>query len=110
MAMTNGKWQVTLMDAGDNIGGGSAGDSTFILSELLKQRAEGWVMVISDAAAVLAAVRAGWGGMLDMAVGGKTDNLHGDAVRVKGRVKGIHDGRFVETAVGAGAGGIGIWG
>ncbi|MBZ2180311.1 MAG: M81 family metallopeptidase [Acidobacteria bacterium] len=104
MAMTNGKWPVTLMDAGDNIGGGSAGDSTFILSELLKQRAEGWVMVISDAAAVQAAVRSGVGGVFDMAVGGKTDNLHGDSVRVKGRVRGIHDGRFVERAVRHGGG------
>jgi microcystin degradation protein MlrC len=61
-------------------------------------------MVISDAAAVQAAVRSGVGGMFDMAVGGKTDNLHGDAVRVKGRVRGIHDGRFVERAVRHGGG------
>jgi microcystin degradation protein MlrC len=102
--MTNGKWPVALMDAGDNIGGGSAGDSTFILAELLKQKAEGWVMTISDPAAVQAAIRAGVGGVFDMPVGGKTDNLHGDSVRVKGRVKGVHDGRFVEPAVRHGGG------
>lgn len=104
LAMTNGKWPVALMDAGDNIGGGSAGDSTYILAELLKQKAEGWVVVLSDPAAVQAAIRSGVGGDFDMPVGGKTDNLHGDSVRVKGRVKGIHDGRFVETAVRHGGG------
>ena len=104
LAMTNGQWPVALMDAGDNIGGGSAGDSTFILAELLKQKASGWVVTISDPAAVQAALRAGVGGTFDMPVGGKTDNLHGDSVRIKGRVKGIHDGRFVEPAVRHGGG------
>ncbi len=104
MAMNNGQWPVTLMDAGDNIGGGSAGDSTYILTELLKQKADGWVVVISDPAAVQAAIKSGVSGAFDMPVGGKTDNLHGDSVRVKGRVKGIYDGRFVERAVRHGGG------
>lgn len=104
MAMNNGKYPVTLMDSGDNIGGGSAGDATFVLAELLKQKATGWAVAITDAAAVQAAVRAGVGGEFDMAVGGKTDNLHGDSVRIRGRVKTIHDGRFLETAVRHGGG------
>jgi len=104
MAMNNGKYPVALMDAGDNIGGGSAGDSTFVLQELLKQKAEGFVVVISDPDAVNGAIKAGVGAQFDMAVGGKTDNLHGDSVRVKGRVKGIHDGRFIEPAVRHGGG------
>jgi microcystin degradation protein MlrC len=104
MAINNGSWPVTLMDAGDNIGGGSAGDSTFILGELLRQKAEGWVVVISDPAAVQAAIKSGVTGAFDQAVGGKTDNLHGDSVRVKGKVKGIYDGKFVERAVRHGGG------
>ncbi|MBL8220102.1 MAG: M81 family metallopeptidase [Bryobacterales bacterium] len=104
MAMNNGKFPVALMDAGDNIGGGSAGDATYVLSELMKQKADGWVVAISDPAAVQTAIRAGVGGQFDMAVGGKTDNLHGDSVRVKGRVRGIYDGQFVEPAVRHGGG------
>ncbi len=104
LAINNGKWPVSLMDAGDNIGGGSAGDSTYILAELLKQKAEGWAVVISDPGAVQTAIRAGVGGVFDMPVGGKTDNMHGDSVRVKGRVKGIHDGRFIETEARHGGG------
>ena len=43
---------VVLVDMGDNIGGGSAGDSTFLLAELLAQGAPGWVMTLADPAAV----------------------------------------------------------
>lgn len=104
MAMNNGKYPVALMDSGDNIGGGSAGDSTFVLAELLKQKADGWVMTISDPAAVQAAIKAGAGAEFDFPVGGKTDNMHGDSIRIKGRVKGIHDGKFIEPEVRHGGG------
>lgn len=104
MAMNNGKFPVALMDAGDNIGGGSAGDSTYVLSELIKQKADGWVVAISDPNAVRGAIKAGVGGDFDMPVGGKTDNLHGDSVRIKGRVRGIYDGKWVEHAVRHGGG------
>ncbi|MBS1829069.1 MAG: M81 family metallopeptidase [Acidobacteria bacterium] len=103
-AMAETKFPVTLMDTGDNIGGGSAGDSTFILDELVKQKATGWVVTIWDRAAVKAAVAAGIGGTFEMAVGGKTDNMHGKPVRVKGTVKSLHDGRYLETAIRHGGG------
>ncbi len=104
MAIRNGKYPVTLMDAGDNIGGGSAGDGTFVLSQLLEQKAEGWAMTITDPAAVQSAIRSGVGGVFDMAVGGKTDDMHGSPVRIRGRVKSIHDGRFIEPAARHGGG------
>jgi microcystin degradation protein MlrC len=103
-AMGAEKFPVALMDMGDNIGGGSAGDSTFILSELLRQKAQGWVVAIADREAVQAAMRSGIGGMFEQAVGGKTDRLHGDPVRVRGRVKSLHDGKFIETEVRHGGG------
>jgi len=103
-AIASDKFPVVLMDTGDNIGGGSAGDATFILSELLRQKAEGWVVVISDPEANKAAFSAGIGGAFDEMVGGKTDKIHGDPVRVKGRVKAMHDGKFVETEVRHGGG------
>ena len=103
-AIASEKFPVALMDTGDNIGGGSAGDATFILSELLRQKAEGWVVVISDAEANTAAFKAGIGGAFDQMVGGKTDKIHGDPVRVRGRVKSLHDGKYVETEVRHGGG------
>lgn len=98
-AMQETKFPVTLMDTGDNIGGGSAGDSTFILQELVEQKAQGWVVALADGEATDAAFRAGASGAFDMTVGGKTDNMHGTPVRIRGRVKGLNDGRFVEPQV-----------
>lgn len=98
-AMGAGKFPVVLVEMGDNIGGGSAGDATFILSELIRQKAQGWFVAIADPEAVQAAVRAGVGGAFDALVGGKTDKLHGEPVRVRGRVKSLHDGQFMETEI-----------
>ena len=90
---------VVLVEMGDNIGGGSTGDSTFILSELLEQGAKGYVSEMYDPEAVRQAVQAGIGGDFDALVGGKADNLHGEPVRIRGKVKLIYDGEYVETAV-----------
>jgi microcystin degradation protein MlrC len=98
-AMASVKPPVVLVEMGDNIGGGSAGDSTFILVELLRQKAFGWVVVIADPEAVQMAHRAGVGGPFRAKVGGKRDKLHGEPVEIGGHVKLLYDGRFVETEV-----------
>ncbi len=103
-AMASTEFPVVLMDTGDNIGGGSAGDGTFILEQLVKQKAEGWVVVIADEEANKAAFDAGVGGEFDQRVGGKTDKIHGDPVRIRGKVKSLHDGDYVETEVRHGGG------
>ena len=103
-AMRADKFPVVFMDTGDNIGGGSSGDGTFILEELVAQKAVGWVMAMADIDAVAAAYRAGIGGAFDMPVGGKTDNLHGKPVQIRGRVKTLTDGKFVELEVRHGGG------
>ncbi|HUG81411.1 MAG TPA: M81 family metallopeptidase [Bryobacterales bacterium] len=90
---------VVLVEMGDNIGGGSAADSTFVLSELLKQNAQGWAEAVCDPEAVQAAIKAGIGGVFSGLVGGKTDDLHGEPVQIEGRVKCLHDGKFVETEI-----------
>lgn len=88
---------VILVEMGDNIGGGSPGDSTFILSELLKQGASGFVVVVYDPEGVQSCVQAGVGGAVSLEVGGKMDNMHGDPVGIKGSVRLIHDGQYIET-------------
>lgn len=104
MAMASDRFPVALIDTGDNIGGGAAGDSTFILAELLKQKAEGWVVVIADPEAVEVAKRTGIGGSFAMKVGGKTDQFHGEPVLVRGRVRSLHVGEYIETEVRHGGG------
>jgi microcystin degradation protein MlrC len=98
-AAASDRFPVVLVEMGDNIGGGSAGDSTSLLAELVSQKASGWVVVITDPEAVKLAAKSGVGGAFDHAVGGKTDRLHGDPVRIRGRVRSLHDGKYIETAV-----------
>jgi microcystin degradation protein MlrC len=93
------KWPVALFDLGDNIGGGSAGDATFLLSELIRQGAEGWVVILADPEAVQTAARVGVGQMFDAMVGGRTDQFHGEPVHIRGRVRSLHAGHYVETEV-----------
>ncbi|MCP5117606.1 MAG: MlrC domain protein, partial [bacterium] len=93
------RFPVVLVEMGDNIGGGSAGDSTFILSELVRQNATGWVVALADPAAVKTAMASGIGQQFDSLVGGKTDKLHGEPVRIRGKVRSLHHGRFLETEI-----------
>jgi microcystin degradation protein MlrC len=86
---------VVIVDVGDNIGGGTPGDGTVVLAELLRQDAQRAVVVIADAEASELARKAGVGADVDLMVGGKVDRLHGDPVRVRGVVQSVHDGRWV---------------
>ena len=88
---------VILVDLGDNVGGGSAGDGTVLLAELLKQKASGAVVVLYAAEAVATARSLGVGGYFNGYVGGALDRLHGEPLRVSGTVQSLHDGKWVET-------------
>ena len=96
LALASDRRPVVLVDLGDNVGGGSAGDGTVLLAELLRQRAAGAVVVLHDPDAVGAARQAGPGGRFERAVGGRVDRLHGDPVRGPGRGRSLHDGTWVE--------------
>lgn len=85
-----------LIDLGDNIGGGSAGDGTVLLAELLKQRAKGFVVVVHAPGAVAQAKDVGVGGTVEVRVGGSTGDLHGPPVTVRGLVRSLHDGKWLE--------------
>lgn len=86
---------VMLVDVGDNIGGGTTGDGTVLLAELLRQGATGAVVVIADPDAAAAAIDVGPRGRFDGMVGGKVDRLHGAPVRLQGTVRRVSDGRWV---------------
>ena len=86
---------VMLVDVGDNVGGGTPGDGTVLLAELLRQGAEDATVLIADPEAVQAAIAAGVRNRVQLTVGGKTDRLHGDPVAVEGDVRLITDGRWV---------------
>lgn len=97
LAMNATATPVALFDAGDNVGGGSAADSTLILEELIKQKADGWVIAIYDPESVETCAKAGIGATVSLMVGGKADKLHGATLPITGRVRTLHDGKFEET-------------
>jgi microcystin degradation protein MlrC len=88
---------VLLIDLGDNIGGGSAGDGTVLLAELIRQGFRGAIVPLYSPESAAAAQAAGAGGAFDCAVGGAIDRLHGEPIRVRGKVRSLHDGKWVET-------------
>lgn len=96
-AIKGEKHPIILVEMGDNIGGGSPGDSTYILSELVKQGASGYAVVLYDPEGVQSCIQAGVGGAVSLQVGGKVDDLHGDPVSISGTVRLIHDGQYIET-------------
>ena len=96
-AVASEQHPIILVEMGDNIGGGSPGDSTFVLAELQRQGASGFVVILCDPEGVQTCVQAGIGAEVALDVGGKADNLHGDPVSIQGKVRLIHDGRYEET-------------
>lgn len=86
---------VLLVDYGDNVGGGSAADSTVLIHELLAQGADRCIVVLYDPEAVVACKVAGVGGEVNLRAGGKVDR-NAPPLPFKGKVRVIHDGRYIE--------------
>lgn len=76
-----------LVEVSDNAGGGSPGDATFVLQELLQKKVARSAIVIWDPEAAAAACRTGAGQTFSGAVGGKADRLHGPPVAIAGPVR-----------------------
>ncbi len=96
-ALSTTRTPVVLADMGDNIGGGSSGDGTILLAELLRQGATDAVVVLADAAVAREAARLGPGAAIRTTVGGKTDRLHGDPVEIAGTVVRVTDGTYTTS-------------
>lgn len=96
-AMAAVRGPVVLVDLGDNIGGGSAGDGTVLLSEIIRQKARKAVVALFAPAAVKECQRLGVGGRFSGKVGGAVDRMHGEPVDVSGTITGLFDGEWVET-------------
>ena len=71
---------IVLMDAGDNIGAGSSADSTVLLAAAQRLGVRRYFQTLYDPEAVGACIEEGVGPTITLAVGGKTDELHGKPV------------------------------
>lgn len=92
MALAAGE-PVGLVDEADDPAGGASGDSTVILAAMIAGGIErGGVSTITDAEVARAGGARGVGATLRVALGGKSDGLHGPPLEVEGVVRLVRDG------------------
>jgi microcystin degradation protein MlrC len=86
---------VVIADTQDNPGGGGHGDTTGLLAELIRQKAEGAVLaLINDAESAQACHAAGLAARILLQLGGKSDGV---PLAVDAVVEKLTDGRFIGT-------------
>jgi microcystin degradation protein MlrC len=86
---------IVLADTADNPGAGAPCDGTILLRGLLERGVQNAALgALWDPVAVQICRVAGVGAMVALDLGGKTDDLHGPPLAVKGRVRLLSDGRF----------------
>lgn len=93
-ALPSGAGPVLLVEAADNIGGGSPGDATDILDPLLATGRTGIVAAINDPEAARACHAAGLGAQVELQIGAKVDAFHGEPVLIRATVRHLSDGVF----------------
>lgn len=84
---------VILIESSDNVGGGAPADATHLLPHLLAAPKTS-LIVICDPEAVRLAAKLGIGAVLECAVGGKSDDLHGAPVPISGKIRTLFDGNY----------------
>ncbi len=95
LARSENAGPVVIADTQDNPGGGGHGDTTGLLAELIRQRADGAVVcVVNDAESAAACHAAGEGAVLDLMLGGRSD---GSPLPVHATVLKLADGTFKLT-------------
>ena len=97
---------VVINETSDNPGGGTPGDGTHLLREMLKRDLPGSAFgYIYDPEVADLALSAGEGAKIDCLLGGKSDDRHGNPIEVHGAtvVRAIADGRYtVKNPMGEG--------
>ena len=93
-AIESDEHPVILADVADNIGGGSPGDGTALLAELLSQGAQGAVVSLTDPEVAQKAHELREGATLEAEVGAKTDQFHGEPVSIRGKIVRLSDGSY----------------
>jgi microcystin degradation protein MlrC len=89
LAAQSTRTPVVFMDVGDNVGGGSPGDSTVLFAEILRQGVPNALVVLYSPEAVRACVDAGVRGSVRIS----------SPIELAGTVRILSDGRYIETQV-----------
>lgn len=86
-----------LLDMGDNVGGGSPGDSTFLLEMLESQVRARSFICIYDPDAVKTIKEFKKNGPIALRIGGKTDLMHGNPIEITVELMALVEGKFTEN-------------
>ncbi len=98
-ALSHDGHPVVLNETSDNPGGGTPGDGTFLLRALYEEKVSNAAFgFMYDPEVVDIAFKAGIGSSVDVLLGGKTDDLHGEPIALKAYVKCLTDGRFIQSS------------
>ena len=98
MALISKNYPVAIADSGDNIGGGTPGDGTALLQEILKQGVDSAFVQLCDPEAAKYASDSGIGSTITIDVGGKSSQVYGPPVSVTGKVRAITDGIYTNRS------------
>ncbi|PPK64837.1 M81 family metallopeptidase [Actinokineospora auranticolor] len=98
-ALSAPTFPVVIGDGTDNPGCGAPGDGTYLLRALLDHDARACFATIHDPAAVSAAIAAGVGARVPVALGGRHGWASGPPVEAEALVRSITDGRVVQQAM-----------
>jgi len=95
--MKNLPGPICALDMGDNVGGGSPGDSTILVQELIAQKAFPFFTVIADPEIVDQATSVGLGNSASFTIGAKHDQFHGMPLLLNAKVSFLGEGKFSES-------------
>jgi len=94
-AMASQAHPVVINETSDNCGGGTPGDTTHLLKAMLDAQLERACFgFIVDPEVAQQASDAGVGATIQVELGGKYDNLHGQPLPLTAQVRSLHDGKL----------------
>ena len=91
----NVKKPIVIADPQDNPGAGASGDSTGLISELIKSNVPALVGMFWDPEAANECHSAGTGKTITLDIGGKFPKENGPAVKITGVIKKLSNGKFL---------------
>ena len=85
---------ILLIEPSDNIGGGTPGDGTDLLGQLLKTDKKNILAIINDPEAAISCHKKNIGDNINLLIGAKVDSFHGDPISITAEIEFISDGKF----------------
>ena len=92
--LPNSEKPILLIEPADNIGGGTPGDATDLLSNMLETKYDGIVAIINDPEAVKICHQKNISEEIVLEIGAKFDNFHGNPIKLKAIIEHLSDGKF----------------